>query len=84
MIELDGNAIAGDLESVFGTDLSAVHCVCASCGARAFVAESVVYTRGPGTVARCRSCGAVLMVLVTIRAVTCTDLRGLAALETEV
>jgi len=84
MIELDGNAIAGDLESVFGVDLSAAYCVCASCGARAFVAESVVYMRGPGTVVRCRSCAAVLMVLVTIGAVTCVDLRGLSALELEV
>jgi len=84
MIELDGNAIAGDLEAVFGTDVSGVHCVCGSCGARAFVAESVVYMRGPGTVVRCRSCGEVHMVLVTIRAVTCVDLRGLAALEMEV
>jgi uncharacterized Zn finger protein len=44
------------------------------------VAELVVYLRGPGTVVRCRSCGSVLMVFVTIHDRTCVDLMGLAAL----
>ena len=53
------------------------------CGAAAFLAEAVVYMRGPGRVARCRACGEVLMVLVTIRGITCVDLRGIAELRTE-
>jgi uncharacterized Zn finger protein len=81
MNALDGNAIAGDLMDVFGTDLSAARCTCAACGAAWFVAEAVVYMRGPGRVARCRACGEVLFVLVTIRDITCVDLRGIAALE---
>jgi uncharacterized Zn finger protein len=36
--------------------------------------------RGPGTVVRCRSCGSVLMVFVTIHERTCVDLMGLATL----
>jgi hypothetical protein len=32
-------------------------------------------------VARCSACSSVLMVFVTVREVTCVDLRGLAALE---
>ena len=81
MDALDGNAIAGVLEEAFGGDLTAATSVCGTCGAAAVVAELAVYTRAPGTVVRCRSCGAVLMVLVTVRGRTCVDLRGLGALE---
>jgi hypothetical protein len=84
MSTLDGNAIAGDLAEIFGPDLTAATCVCATCGASGFVAETVVYMRGPGRVVRCRACSAVLIVLVTIRGVSCVDARGLAALEMEV
>ena len=84
MIALDGNAIGGELFHVFGTDVTATTCVCAHCGATSFVAEAVVYVRGPGTVVRCRACGELHMVLVTIRGVTCVDMRGIAALDMEV
>ncbi|MBV8479492.1 MAG: hypothetical protein JOY72_04230 [Actinobacteria bacterium] len=81
MIELDGNAIGGELYDVFGMDMTGVMGVCTYCGAHAPVAEAVVYMRGPGTVARCRACHELHMVLVTIRDVTCVDISGLAALE---
>jgi hypothetical protein len=81
MDALDGNAIGGQLYDVFGAEMTAATAVCASCGAAAAVAELVVYLRAPGTVARCRSCGAVLIVLATIRETTCVDLRGLAGFE---
>jgi Family of unknown function (DUF6510) len=80
---LDGNAIAGTLRDVFGAELTAACGTCASCGARAPLAETVVYLRGPGVVVRCRSCTAVIAVLVTIRGTTCVDLRGLSELEAE-
>ena len=83
MIALDGNAIAGQLWEVFGADISGAATVCAACGATAYVAEAVVYMRGPGTVARCRACGELHMVLVTIRDVTCVDISGLAAMTME-
>jgi hypothetical protein len=81
MEALDGNAIAGLLFDVFGAEMTTATAVCASCGASGPVAEVTVYLRGPGTVARCRSCGAALMVLVTVRGTTCVDLRGLARLD---
>jgi Family of unknown function (DUF6510) len=81
MIALDGNAIGGDLSEVFGGELTAATCTCAACGASSFLAEAVVYLGGPGRIARCRACSEVLLVLVTIRNVTCVDLRGIAALE---
>ncbi len=81
MNALDGNAIAGPLFDVFGAEMTTAGCVCAGCGARFLAAEVEVYLQAPGTVARCRSCRAILIVLVTIRGRTCVDLRGLAALE---
>jgi uncharacterized protein DUF6510 len=81
MEALDGNAIAGLLFDVFGAEMTTATGICASCGATAYVAELVVFVQAPGTVVRCRSCGSVVMVLVTVREITCVDLRGLAMLE---
>jgi uncharacterized Zn finger protein len=81
MQALDGNAIGGVLHEVFGEEMTAAMGECASCGAHAPLAEARVYLRAPGTVARCRSCGAVLMVLVKVREVWSVDARGLSALE---
>jgi uncharacterized protein DUF6510 len=78
---LDGNAIAGFLLDVFGAEMTTTTGTCAACGETAQVAEFAVYVRAPGTVVRCRTCDSVLLVLATIRGVTCVDLRGLAALE---
>ena len=80
MEAVDGNAIGGLLYEVFGSEMTDAPTVCASCGDARQVAELVVYLRGPGTVVRCRSCGSVLMVFVTIHDRTCVDLMGLAAL----
>jgi hypothetical protein len=80
MEALDGNAIAGRLMDVFGAEMTTARGECASCGVTGYVAEFRVYVEAPGTVARCRSCGSILMVLVEVRGVTCVDLRGLARL----
>lgn len=81
MEELDGNAMAGLLLDVFGAEMTTARGECAHCGAKAYVAEFEVYLEAPGTVARCRGCGNVLMVFVTVRGVTCVDLGGLAEIE---
>jgi hypothetical protein len=81
MEALDGNAIAGTLGAVFGTEVTTAIGACASCGRRSLVAEFAVYLRGPGTVVRCGRCGGVVMVIVEAHGVTCVDLRGLEALE---
>jgi hypothetical protein len=81
MDALDGNAIAGRLQAVFGREMTTTASTCAACGARRQVAELVVYVQAPGTVARCPTCDNVVMVLVEIRGITCVDLRGLELLE---
>jgi hypothetical protein len=80
---LDGNAIGGDLLELYGVEMTTAYGVCGRCESRAMLAELDVYLhlRGPGTVARCRQCGSVLLVLVTIRGCTCVDAGGFAALE---
>jgi hypothetical protein len=77
---LDGNAIGGLLIDVFGAEMTTAPTFCPSCGASGQLAEAAVYLRAPGAVVRCRSCSGVLMVLVSVRGITCVDSRGLAAL----
>jgi uncharacterized Zn finger protein len=76
----DGNAIGGLLIDTFGAEMTAARTTCAACGASRAVAEFVVYRRAPGTVVRCRTCGSVVMVLVT-RDITGVDLAVLASLS---
>ena len=70
MDALDGNAIAGQLFEHFGSEMTTARGRCAHCGTEALIAELRVYTSAPGSVVRCRACGNVVMVLVTIRGST--------------
>jgi hypothetical protein len=76
MEALDGNAIAGPLLEYFGAEMTIAHGACAYCGARSQIAELRVYTRAPGAVVRCRHCGNVVIVLVTVRDVVKVHLSG--------
>ena len=77
---LDGNAIAGLMADVFGTEMTTAVGTCGNCGAVSLVAELAVYLTELGAVVRCRSCESVLMVFVSVREVVCVDLMGLASL----
>jgi Family of unknown function (DUF6510) len=77
---VDGNAIAGLLLDVFGTEMTTATGVCAGCGTTGQVGQAWVYLRAPGTVVRCPACLSILMVFVTIRGLTCVDLMGLRQL----
>jgi hypothetical protein len=78
MDALDGNAIAGQLHDVFGSEMTTATGTCATCGSATVVAQLVVYLQAPGTVVRCPVCGNIMMVFVRRREVTCVDLGGLA------
>jgi hypothetical protein len=80
MEAVDGNAIGGLLQEVFGTEMTSALAVCGHCGDGRPVAELAVYLQAPGTVVRCRSCDSILMVFVTARNRRCVDLQGLAVL----
>jgi hypothetical protein len=83
MDALDGNAIGGLLLEVFGVEMTTARGVCAHCGASGQVAEMRVYLCAPGTVARCRSCDAVLIVLVEVRGMAGVDVNGLSGLTVD-
>jgi hypothetical protein len=78
MDALDGNAIAGQLVEVFGVEMTTAIATCGNCGAVRQLAEAAVYLGGPGTVARCRSCENVLVVITAVHGTACVDLQGLA------
>lgn len=64
---LDGNAIGGSLWAAFGREMTAASGACAYCGTVSQIAELAVYQRAPGSVVRCRNCGSVVMVVVSVR-----------------
>ena len=63
MDALDGNAIAGELYTAFGREMTTAIGTCTNCGATSAIAELHVYISGPGTVARCPGCASVAIVL---------------------
>ena len=78
---LDGNAAAGALSEVFAMDVTAAITRCDGCGQTAVFAESRLYVDAPGLVARCSSCDAVLLRVVSTPSDTYLDLRGLTYLR---
>lgn len=82
MEALDGNAIAGTLFEYFGAEMTTARGSCAHCGATAQIAELYVYGCAPGTIARCPSCGNVVLVLAEIRETVRVDLGGFQLRDT--
>ena len=80
MTHLDGNAIAGVLEQLFGRDLTLASSGCTGCGAVREVAEIHVY-RSAGIVARCPDCDMVLFRIVEARDRMWIDFRGFSSLQ---
>jgi len=80
---VDGNAVAGALETAFAGDVTAVPGRCAHCGAVNAIGALHAYVRGPGAVLRCPSCGGVVLRVVETTEGTYVDLRGAAYLRFE-
>lgn len=77
---LDGNAAAGLLYEIFGTDMTTAVGTCDSCGIAGEVGGVHLY-RGAGVTLRCPSCEAVLMKIAATETRFWVDLRGLRALQ---
>lgn len=77
---LDGNAVAGLVAEVFGTELTTALGTCDGCGAVEALGAVRVY-KAAGYVLRCPHCEAVLAKLVTDGRRTWVDLRGVRTLE---
>jgi hypothetical protein len=78
---LDGNAAEGELSRIFAVDLTSGEGQCANCGVKRRFAEAHVYTDCPGLVARCATCGHVLLRLVNAGERVFLDLRGMTYLS---
>jgi hypothetical protein len=78
---VDGNAMAGLFAEAFGVDVTVAVITCAACGDAGRFAETTVHDRGPGAVARCRCCGAVVARLVRTPTDAWLDLRGARSLR---
>jgi len=81
--ELDGNALAGMLETMFGTDMTAIPGRCAHCHTINMVGAMRVYMGGPGAVLRCPACDEVVLRVVETAESTYVDARGAAYLRFE-
>jgi uncharacterized protein DUF6510 len=77
MQPLDGNAIAGVMRDLFAREMTTTGYKCTGCGKTGVVAEMAVYMSGPGTVARCRDCDTILLMLTERRGMYCIDRPGL-------
>ena len=75
-VVLDGNAVAGLLRAVFGTEMTTVSGMCAHCGHEAMLAELLAFTHGPGAVLRCRACTEVVVRIAETPKGTFVDVRG--------
>ncbi|WP_433131196.1 DUF6510 family protein [Micromonospora sp. CA-240977] len=73
---VDGNALAGPLGEIMGTDLTVAELTCAGCRTPRPLAAMRVFDRAPGLVARCPGCGDVVMRMVRTAGRVLVDLRG--------
>ncbi len=73
---LDANAIAGLLFEIFGTEMTASHTECATCGNEGEIGELLAFTQGPGIILRCSSCENVVMRIVQTSDEIILDARG--------
>ena len=73
---LDGNAAAGLLQEIFGTEMTAMPTECAHCGNEGEMGGLVAYTQGPGIVLRCPACMQVVLRITQTPEATYLDARG--------
>ena len=78
---LDGNAMGGELDSLFGFELTTAIRTCGSCAHAGPIAEHPAFMEGPGAVLRCPSCGSVAMRIVQAPDRIWIEMQGTAALE---
>ena len=78
---LDGNAVAGLLQSIFAVDMTASPTECAHCGKVSEVGALWAFTHAPGAVLRCPVCEQVVMRVVETPDATYLDARGTAYLR---
>jgi uncharacterized protein DUF6510 len=79
-LTVDGNAIAGLLESMFGAEVTASEERCTHCGTVSLIGTLRVYMRGPGIIVRCPACTDIVLRIVRTPAGVRIDTSGAAGL----
>lgn len=74
---LDGNAVAGLLQEVFGAEMTDQPACCAHCGRTSRIGAMQVYGQEMGKVLRCPHCEQVVMRLVERPDGVLMEMRGL-------
>jgi len=80
---VDGNAAAGILAALFGSDVTVVPGRCDHCGHVHMIGELDTWMRAPGSVLRCPDCHGVVLRIVETADATYLDARGAAYLRFE-
>jgi Family of unknown function (DUF6510) len=78
---VDGNAIAGPLQQIFGRDMTMAVARCAGCATDAEMGALLAFTRGPGIVLRCPACQAAIARIVETPSAIYLEARGAAFLR---
>ena len=73
---LDANAVAGLLQEIFGTEMTAAPTQCANCGREGEIGTLLAFIQGPGVVLRCASCEHVVLRIVQTPEYFYLDARG--------
>ena len=80
---VDGNAVAGLLQDVFGLEMTASPAECANCGMVNELGALLAFTQSPGAVLRCPACEEVILRIVETPEAIYLDARGAAYIRLE-
>jgi hypothetical protein len=78
---LDGNATAGPMADLLTFDITAALGRCAECLSDVVMAQTRVYSGGPGLVVRCPRCDRVMLRVASSDDRVWLDMTGLASLQ---
>lgn len=75
---LDGNALAGLFQDIFGVEMTVAPLECALCGRNGELGSLLAFTANPGYVLRCPGCGNILLRVAVTPTRVYLDARGAA------
>ncbi len=78
---LDGNAVAGKLYAIFGTEMTVTQAECVNCGNTSEIGAMLAFTQAPGIVLRCPGCENIMLRIVETDDSYYLDARGVTFLR---
>ena len=78
---VDGNAVAGQLQQIFGRDMTTAMAKCAGCGRDAEMGALMAFTHAPGVVLRCPACQTAIARIMQTPSAIYLEARGAAFLR---